>query len=155
MRVNVLGELRQPIGSTTTIEIDDPSRRRDDAEVSGVKGTAVLLRTDRGLLVDFQGRGVASLICSRCLKPMESELTIAFKEEYVPVFDPLTGARVRSGFEFDSFRIAPDFTLDLQEGIRQYLLMSEVAKPLCRPDCAGLCVQCGGDLNDGPCSCSG
>jgi uncharacterized protein len=23
--------------------------------------------------------------------------------------------------------------------------------PLCRPDCRGLCAQCGADLNQGPC----
>ena len=26
-------------------------------------------------------------------------------------------------------------------------------KPLCRPDCAGLCPTCGADLNLGPCGC--
>ena len=27
-------------------------------------------------------------------------------------------------------------------------------KPLCRPDCAGLCPLCGADLNLGACDCS-
>jgi uncharacterized protein len=27
-------------------------------------------------------------------------------------------------------------------------------KPLCRPDCGGLCVQCGADLNEGSCGCA-
>jgi uncharacterized protein len=26
-------------------------------------------------------------------------------------------------------------------------------QPLCREDCAGLCVRCGTDLNAGACSC--
>jgi uncharacterized protein len=25
--------------------------------------------------------------------------------------------------------------------------------PLCRDDCAGLCAECGADLNAGPCGC--
>jgi uncharacterized protein len=27
-------------------------------------------------------------------------------------------------------------------------------KPLCRPDCQGLCVSCGKDLNLGACGCT-
>src|SRR5215475_2197939 len=27
-------------------------------------------------------------------------------------------------------------------------------KPLCRPDCKGLCAECGKDLNQGPCGCA-
>ncbi len=27
-------------------------------------------------------------------------------------------------------------------------------KPLCRPDCKGLCAGCGKDLNQGPCGCT-
>ena len=27
-------------------------------------------------------------------------------------------------------------------------------KPLCRPDCKGLCAACGKDLNQGPCGCA-
>ena len=25
--------------------------------------------------------------------------------------------------------------------------------PLCKPDCAGLCSNCGANLNEGPCNC--
>jgi len=31
--------------------------------------------------------------------------------------------------------------------------MSMPGKPLCRPDCAGLCPNCGANLNEGPCAC--
>jgi uncharacterized protein len=155
MRVNVLTELRQPLGSVTTVEVDSRQASGRVDEIQGVCGTATLLRTDRGLLVDFKGSGLINVVCARCLRDARSEVPVAFIEEYVPVIDPAAGTRVRSGFEMDTFRIAPDYTLDLREGIRQYLLMSEGAKPLCRPDCAGLCVECGSDLNDGPCPCTG
>ena len=47
----------------------------------------------------------------------------------------------------------PRLVLDLHEGVRQYILMSEPAKPLCRPDCKGLCPECGNNLNQTTCSC--
>ena len=43
--------------------------------------------------------------------------------------------------------------IDLTETIRELLILSEPMKVLCRPDCAGLCPQCGANLNEGACSC--
>ncbi|MFQ5473413.1 MAG: DUF177 domain-containing protein [Dehalococcoidia bacterium] len=46
------------------------------------------------------------------------------------------------------------YRLDLSEGLRQYILTSGPSKPLCRSDCAGLCPECGADLNVTSCSCA-
>ena len=43
--------------------------------------------------------------------------------------------------------------LDLREAIRQNLLLALPMKALCRENCAGLCSQCGKDLNEGSCDC--
>jgi uncharacterized protein len=37
--------------------------------------------------------------------------------------------------------------------LRQNVLSNMPMRFLCHPDCAGLCPQCGANLNDGPCSC--
>jgi len=155
MRMNVLTELRQSVGSVTTLDIEDESLRADGLEITGLNGRVVLMRTDKGLLVSLRSAGIATEACSRCLKETPCDIAVTFEEEYVPVLDPLTGAKVRIGFEPDAFRISQDFTLDLREGIRQYLLISEPTKPLCRQDCAGLCSTCGADLNAELCSCAG
>jgi len=42
----------------------------------------------------------------------------------------------------------------LEEALRQYILMCEPAKPLCTPQCAGLCPGCGADLNVDACRCA-
>jgi uncharacterized protein len=44
-------------------------------------------------------------------------------------------------------------TLDLGEAIREELILAKPEYVLCRDDCAGLCAQCGKDLNEGPCEC--
>ena len=46
-----------------------------------------------------------------------------------------------------------DQVLDLSEAVRQYALLALPMKPLCQEDCAGLCPQCGANLNGGSCSC--
>lgn len=153
MFINVLNELRQPIGSVFEYDLSEDSVRLDSVEVRDLDGVARLLRTDRGLLARVTGRAVMRDVCSRCLKDADCAVEFVFEEEYVPMIDPLTSTRVRTDDE-DVFRIGYDYELDLREGLRQYLLMSEPLKPLCKQDCAGLCPSCGSDLNNGPCGCS-
>jgi uncharacterized protein len=43
--------------------------------------------------------------------------------------------------------------LDLGEVVREQILLGLPLKPLCRPDCPGLCPRCGKDRNAGPCGC--
>jgi len=153
MSLYVAPQLRQPVGTVTTLDLDEPSLAVDEVILRGLRGTATLLRTDRGLLAALHAVATLHERCSRCLAEIDCPIAIDFEEEYVPVADIFTGAPVRLGESSDLFRIGPDFLLDLHEGLRQYTLMSEPAKPLCKPDCAGLCASCGADLNQGPCGC--
>lgn len=80
--------------------------------------------------------------CSRCLTPVSVDRNATLSEVY--------------GTEAE----LPDDVLpyngeyiDLTETIRETLILSEPMKVLCRPDCKGMCPQCGANLNEGPCSC--
>jgi uncharacterized protein len=137
------------------VDFDEATVRFDELELHGLTGSVSMLRTDGGLLVTLTVEANARERCSRCLKEIETPIEINFEEEYVPVVDANTGAPVRSALPPDTFRIGPDFVLDLHEGVRQYILMSEPAKPLCQADCKGLCPNCGADLNQGACRCAG
>jgi uncharacterized protein len=44
--------------------------------------------------------------------------------------------------------------LDLGEVVREQILLGLPLKPLCRPDCQGLCPRCGKDRNASPCGCA-
>jgi uncharacterized protein len=56
----------------------------------------------------------------------------------------VTGGRVqpREGEE-DAFRISERHILDLTLPVQQYWSMALPIAPLCRPDCAGICPECG------------
>ncbi len=155
MQLNVLRELRQRVGSVATYDIEERLLRLNDIQLGALTGTLTLLRTDQGLLASMIATATIQERCARCLAETACTVKIDFEEEYIPVVDAATGARIRISEAEDQFRICPDFTLDLREGLRQYVLMSEPAKPLCRPDCAGLCLVCGADLNVGACGCAG
>jgi len=40
---------------------------------------------------------------------------------------------------------------DLEPPLRDAVLLALPLRPVCRPDCLGLCAVCGGDLNTGSC----
>ncbi len=126
----------------------------DGASLLDLRGAVKLLRTDRGLLATVQAGARAQGACSRCLLPAEWPIEIDFREEFIPVVDPVSGAHITPAEADCSFVISADLMLDLGESLRQYALMSSPSKPLCRPDCAGLCPTCGANLNEGGCGCS-
>jgi uncharacterized protein len=153
MQINVLQELRHPLGSESTYELDEASVRLDGSELKDVSGSLKLLRTDRGLLASLNVTATIREKCARCLIDADCPVEMEFEEEFVATVDPNTGTRTRLNEDDEAFRIRPDFTLDLGDAIRQYGLMAEPLKPLCRADCAGLCPTCGANLNEGGCGC--
>lgn len=87
--------------------------------------------------------------CSRCLTPVAVPIRTRYTEEYV-------SAEGKEGPLPEEAGVAgtyQDQQLDLSPGIRENLLLALPLKPLCRPDCAGLCPQCGQNLNEGSCTC--
>jgi uncharacterized protein len=44
--------------------------------------------------------------------------------------------------------------IDMEDEIRQLLILNLPIRPLCRADCLGLCPKCGKNLNAGKCSCT-
>jgi len=43
--------------------------------------------------------------------------------------------------------------IDLNPDIREEILLDYPMKPLCNPNCKGLCLKCGNKLNEGGCTC--
>lgn len=46
-----------------------------------------------------------------------------------------------------------DLLIDLDEDIRQEIILDYPLKPLCKSGCKGLCLKCGKNLNEGACGC--
>jgi uncharacterized protein len=153
MQIPVAQQLQQAIGTVARFDIEEPALTVDGVVLRNLIGSATLIRTNRGLLVSLNVQATVHNECARCLRKISSPISIDSQEEYIPVIDAVTGERVRLDEPDDLFRIGPDFNLDLREGVRQYTLISELAKPLCQPDCAGLCPGCGVDKNDTACDC--
>ena len=143
MRINVAEQLKQPIGQVRCYQIGD----RGDQELP-IQGEVQLLHTGRGILVTGRLKTTVKSICSRCLEEFDCTLTLDIEEEYFPSTDlPMPE-------EIEGFVIDESHVLDLSEAIRQHTLLALPMKPICREDCAGLCPNCGQNLNRGSCHCA-
>src|SRR3989304_4334320 len=67
MQLQVAQQLRQPIGTVTRFDLQEPSLTVDDTVLQDLTGSAILLRTDRGLLVTLHATAIIRERCSRCL----------------------------------------------------------------------------------------
>lgn len=93
--------------------------------------------------------------CFRCLRQFRQELKSDFLESFL--INP--GAADTDDPELSAAEAADELSvkgnyLYLKEFLRQiFILAQEFNNPLCKPDCKGLCVGCGTDLNRTTCSC--
>ena len=134
-----------------------PARRIDLGEdVSQIEpldteGTAELIGQD----IRLQGhlRTTVELWCARCLEPVRQLVDKDFDLYYRPV---KTIAREEE-VEIQTPDLEVGFYhgdgLQLEDAMREQVLLSLPMKSICRIDCAGLCPQCGQNRNAGDCGC--
>jgi uncharacterized protein len=94
-----------------------------------------------GVLVTGTARVQLRGECVRCLGPISDELEVDIQELYV-----------YPGVELDddlASRLQGDL-IDLEPVLRDAVVLDLPFQPLCRDDCAGLCVECGANLNEEP-----
>ena len=153
MQINVSQLLKSSIGKTRDYTMSEIVDIAGDGSGHSVQGEVRLLRTHRGILAKGMLKTEPALTCSRCLTSFSFPLSLNIEEEYIPAVDVTSGAPLPSPEEPDTFTIDENHVLDLTEAIRQYTLLATPMKPLCRENCAGLCPNCGHNLNLGPCDC--
>jgi len=153
MPINVSQQLKASIGSIRNYEVSEIIDIAGDGGGSLVQGEVSLMRTDRGILAKGTLHTEVEVTCSRCLSLFSCPLALNIEEEYFPTTDVVSGAWLPLPDEPGCFTIDEHHVLDLTEAICQYALLVIPMKPLCREDCAGLCPNCGHNLNHGACDC--
>ncbi len=100
-------------------------------------------------------RGVAEALvssrCARCLAPTETAVSAPFSEAFVregaAEAEPKENALPGDQYTYQGHE------LELTEAVRTAVLLEVPVRVLCRPDCKGLCPQCGANRNETACSC--
>lgn len=98
-----------------------------------IKVRAEVSRITNAITVFLDLSGLMNFTCSRCLENRQALFEKNFRLNYqVNPAQPI---------------------INLDPDIREEIILDYAIKPLCKPDCLGLCPKCGENLNEGGCSC--
>jgi len=143
LRINVGFLVHQPIGVSHDFSFEFPLvQLTPDFELTDFRGRAHVSRTPQGLLVEAEFSGDQPQECVRCLEEYKQPLSASFTE--------LFSFRYRRNAEMELY-VPEDGHIDLTPLARDYLLLEQPIKPVCRPNCKGLCSFCGVNLNETVC----
>lgn len=111
-----------------------------------------------GVLVSGTASIAVVAECSRCLDPVVSQQQVELQELFLfpdrvhdgAVVDLPTVAGEAFEIAGDEVRMLHEERADLEPALRDAVVLSLPAVPLCRTDCPGLCARCGVRLADNP-----
>ena len=143
LRLNVGFIVSSDVGASHEFPFDfDKLKVADDLTLHQFLGSAQISRTPQGLLVTGQFESALKVECVRCLCEFETAIRWDMTEMFAFNEKSVT----------DSGLILPeDAQIDLAPLIRDYALTEIPISPVCKPDCKGLCPECGQDLNKKDC----
>ena len=98
--------------------------------------------------------GGLELDCSRCLEPFRLDAGVDVDLLYLPASENRGDGEVRIEEEDLSTAFYRDQQIDLRHLVQEQFQLALPMKPLCRAECRGLCVVCGGNRNTAPCRCA-
>lgn len=137
-RINVGFIIHEETGFATEIPFEFEKIKLEDLELKNLVGKVDIGRTPQGLVVQGSFEADTKLECVRCLReftyPLEWEITELY------AFTPKSQSE-------SELLVPEDAHIDLAPLIREYAILEVPIKPLHDPECKGLCIECGQDLN--------
>lgn len=146
-----LRELGRRPGSMREYRREVPAAGAIGLELIGVSEGAPLdldLRLEsviEGVLVTGTVSAPLTGQCGRCLEPVTDDITV----EICELFAYANSATDSTTDDDEVHRVDGDL-LDAEPVVHEAVVLGLPLTPLCRPDCAGLCPECGQRLDDLP-----
>jgi uncharacterized protein len=142
LRLNVGYMFNKAIGTSRDIPVEAEKIELEDLLIRNLRSVVRVSRTREGLLLQVRAEADVQTDCTRCLKEFYLPLSITFDELY----------QFPSRHREEKDLILPqDGYIDLKPLYREYFILETPIKRLCKPDCKGLCVVCGTNLNKATC----
>jgi len=132
--------INQILPEGLTLEEDTASATLDlDTDIIRFSGPvnikANITKVTDVVIVNLTLKALMSVSCSCCLNEFSIDLNKSLKLNY-PVDSSVQ-------------------TIDLDPDIREEIILDYPVRFLCSPNCKGLCLKCGQNLNQSRCSCEG
>ncbi len=128
-----------------------PSKIGLDEKFSGtIRIDAKLDKSAQQIFLQTGIRAEGSFFCDRCLENFNQEMSTQYSMMYVQ------GTRSTVDLKKDEEIqiLGTDMNyIDLDDDVRQYILLNIPQKLLCKEDCQGFCAICGVNKNIESCTC--
>jgi uncharacterized protein len=145
LRFNFGFLLEAPNGTSREVELDYPSIRiSDDMTLEPLQGAFTATRISEGIYLSGRLNSRVLLECVRCLEDAIVPLTLDIDELFYYPPDEAPA---------EVYVVGENGFIDLSPLVRELALLDTPIQPLCRPDCQGLCMICGQNLNEADCGC--
>ncbi len=127
---------------------DERVRLRGASEISGR-----LVRDRNKVVLTGNLSAIAQVDCDRCLRAVEVPVETDFKLRYVTVqdYESLPAAALED--EDLALSVFDGEAIDIDEVMREQVLLAVPLRTVCREDCKGFCPVCGADRNLKNCGC--
>ncbi|HEX6045982.1 MAG TPA: DUF177 domain-containing protein [Pyrinomonadaceae bacterium] len=119
---------------------------------ASVKGT--VKRAGNDVCVNGHVDARVQVECDRCLKPVELPVSADFDLEYITGAEYESSSAAALSEEELAVSVFDGDAIDVDEIVKEQILLAVPARTLCREDCKGICPECGMDLNTGQCNCA-
>ena len=101
--------------------------------IKPIEVKANVMKAGAELFVDVLLESHVEYTCGKCLSKFED----TFRKKFNTVLE-----------------VRPAEIVELDDEIRQEIILDYPIKVICKPECKGLCPNCGQNLNIGECDCS-
>jgi len=145
IRFDVSALTKARLGTSLTLQLNTGPQALTDLKVDFLRGVIQAIRVQGGLLIRGSIDSQLDLDCVRCLESFVVPVTLELEETF-----RLSGASPTSDAPY---AVSGDGWIDLAPVLRELIWVSIPLKPVCNPDCRGLCPQCGANLNIESCTC--
>jgi uncharacterized protein len=142
-------KLGRRAGVAQRVHLSVPTADRIGLDLVAVpSGTEVSLELQlesvtEGVWVSGTASALADGQCSRCLTELTQPVTAALRDLYV-----YPGSTTDRTTDDDELPRVDDDLIDLLPLVRDEIVLALPLAPVCRPDCPGLCPECGERLDD-------
>ena len=137
-RINVGFIIHEETGYSHEIPFELDRIKLDDFKLQNLTGSVIIGRTPQGIIVQGKFSADTKLECVRCLREFNFSLNWDITDLY---------AFNKKSVSESELLVPDDAHIDLAPLIREYALLEIPIKPLHDPECKGLCIECGQDLN--------
>lgn len=154
MELNLEEALDAPVELSHRFDVPLGRLERPELLTLGaVELSGTLWRVEPGYSLDGQVTAEGTVACARCLVPVPFRAT----GDVSWVFEPASRQPGDEETELSAADLDVVYyqqpKVDLDPLVDEEIQLAIPMKPLCRPDCKGICPTCGADRNAGECGC--